>query len=221
MDAIIQTIVIAALPVILAITLHEAAHGYAARHFGDMTAWQAGRVSANPIRHIDPLGSIAVPVGVFLASGGSMLFGWAKPVPVNPDRLRRQEVAWVALAGPAANLVMALGWGAVGKVAESISESVYAFPLGRMADAGIEWNVVLMVLNLLPIPPLDGGRIVQNLLPRQAAWKFGQLEPWGIPLLLILMVAAALGGPNILGYMLGPIVGLLRYGIAVLFQFQY
>lgn len=221
MYATIQNIVIAALPVILAITLHEAAHGFAARHFGDATAWQEGRVSANPIRHIDPLGSIVVPIGVFLVSSGSLLFGWAKPVPVNPDRLRRQDLAWVALAGPAANFVMALGWGVVGKMAESISESVYAFPLGRMADAGIEWNVVLMVLNLLPLPPLDGGRILQSLMPRHAAWKFGQLEPWGIPLLLTLLVAAALGGPDILGYVLGPIIGLIRYGIAVLFQFHY
>jgi Zn-dependent protease len=217
MDAIIQTLAIAALPVIFAITLHEAAHGYAARHFGDPTAWQAGRISLNPLRHIDPIGTILVPIGILLLSAGSFLFGWAKPVPVNFGRLRKpkQDMFWVAAAGPGANLVMALGWAVLLKIIEFSPETVYSLPMKRMADIGIDINLVLMALNLLPLPPLDGGRIVVSLLPYRQAHSFARLEPWGFPILLLLLFTGALGN------ILGPIIGLLRLLIATLFNFYY
>ena len=217
MDTFIQTLVIAALPVIFAITLHEAAHGYAARHFGDLTAWQAGRISLNPLRHVDPVGTLLVPISILLLSAGNFLFGWAKPVPVDFGRLRKpkQDMFWVAAAGPAANLVMALGWAMVLKLVEATPENLYSLPLARMADVGIDINLVLMALNLLPIPPLDGGRITVSLLPHRLAWKYSRLEPWGFPILLLLLFT------GILGSVLGPVVGILRYLVAALFNFQY
>ena len=189
----IQTLAISALPVIFAITLHEAAHGYAARHFGDPTAWQMGRISLNPLRHVDMVGTVIVPAVILLLStlggGGGMLFGWAKPVPVNFGNLRRpkQDMLWVAAAGPGANLVMALGWALVLKLSIGSSAFGYSEALKEMARVGISINGVLMVLNLLPLPPLDGGRIMVSLLPHQAAWKFAQLERWGFPILLGLL----------------------------------
>ena len=217
MDTIIQTLAIAALPVIFAITLHEAAHGYAARHFGDLTAWQAGRISLNPLRHIDLIGTIVVPVSILLLSAGNFLFGWAKPVPVNFSRLRKpkQDMFWVAAAGPGANLFMALAWAVVFKVVEAAPENVYSLPMARMADVGIDINLVLMALNLLPLPPLDGGRIAVSLLPHRLAWNFARVEPWGFPILLVLLFTGALSS------MLGPVIGLLRLLIAALFNFQY
>jgi Zn-dependent protease len=217
MDTFIQTLAIAALPVIFAITLHEAAHGYAARHFGDLTAWQAGRISLNPIRHIDLIGTIVVPVSILLLSAGNFLFGWAKPVPVNFGRLRqpKRDMLWVAAAGPGANLVMALGWATLLKFVESAPDNVYSLPMARMADIGIDVNLVLMALNLLPIPPLDGGRIAVSLLPHRVAWNFARIEPWGFPILLLLLFT------GILGSVLGPVVGILRYSIAGLFNFHY
>lgn len=178
----IQTLAISALPIIFAITLHEAAHGYAARHFGDPTAWQAGRISINPLRHIDPVGTILVPALILLVSGGGLLFGWAKPVPVNFGQLRRpkQDMLWVAAAGPGANLLMALGWAMVLKLVIGMPDFVFAEAMKEMARAGIRINGVLMLLNLLPIPPLDGGRIAVSLLPVRAAWKFAQIEPYGL-----------------------------------------
>jgi Zn-dependent protease len=211
----IQTLAISALPVIFAITLHEAAHGYVAKHFGDLTAAQQGRISLNPLRHIDLLGTIVVPaLTLFL---GGVFFGWAKPVPVDFSRLRKpkQDMFWVALAGPAANLVMALGWALLFKIGHALPANAYSLPLARMADAGIEWNVILMVLNLLPLPPLDGGRIAVSLLPPRAAWQFARIEPWGLPILLLLMFTGILGG------VIGPIIGTVRYLLAVLFQFHY
>lgn len=185
----IQTLAIYALPVIFAITLHEAAHGFVARHFGDSTAWQLGRVSLNPLRHIDPVGTILVPALLLTISGGGVLFGWAKPVPVNFGRLRnpKKDMLWVAAAGPAANLFMALCWASLLKLADIMPDNAYLEPMARMGLAGIEINAALMLLNLLPIPPLDGGRIMVSLLPHHLAWKFAQIERYGFIILLALL----------------------------------
>lgn len=217
MDTLIQTLAIAALPVIFAITLHEAAHGYAARHFGDLTAWQAGRISLNPLRHIDLIGTVVVPVSILLLSAGNFLFGWAKPVPVNFGNLRnpKKDMFWVAAAGPGANLFMALLWAGVLKVVEAAPDNAYSLPLARMADVGIDVNLILMALNLLPLPPLDGGRIAVSLLPHRLAWNFARIEPWGFPILLVLLFT------GILSSILGPVIGLLRLLVAALFNFQY
>jgi Zn-dependent protease len=217
MDTLIQTLAIAALPVIFAITLHEAAHGYAARHFGDLTAWQEGRISLNPLRHVDLIGTIVVPVSILLLSAGNFLFGWAKPVPVNFSRLRnpKKDMFWVAAAGPAANLFMALAWATMMKFVESAPDNVYSLPMARMADLGIDVNLVLMALNLLPIPPLDGGRIAVSLLPHRLAWSFARIEPWGFPILLLLLFTGILNG------ILGPVIGVLRLLVAALFNFHY
>ena len=198
-NQLVQTLAIYALPVLLAITLHEAAHGYVARHFGDMTAYAEGRVSLNPVRHIDLVGTIIVPVLILvlskLAGGAGLLFGWAKPVPVNYSALRRprQHMMWVAAAGPGANLAMALAWAAVFKSADVLPATYFTQPALLMARAGIEVNVILMLLNLLPILPLDGGRIVASLLPTRVALRYARLEPWGFPILLVLLFTSALG----------------------------
>lgn len=194
-ESLIQTLAISALPVIFAITLHEAAHGYAARHFGDPTAWQMGRISLNPLRHIDPVGTIVIPIAILLFSGGSFLFGYAKPVPVDFGRLRnpKQDMFWVAAAGPGANLFMALCWAFLLKMAWLMPSSEFTLPLSEMSKIGIMVNCVLMVLNLLPLPPLDGGRIAVSLLPHNLAWKFAQLERWGFPILLLLLFTGILG----------------------------
>ncbi|MBU0753285.1 MAG: site-2 protease family protein [Gammaproteobacteria bacterium] len=198
MEGLIQTLAIYAIPVIFAITLHEAAHGYVARHFGDPTAWQQGRITLNPIRHVDPVGTILVPVMILLASkiagSSGILFGWAKPVPVNFGRLRnpKKDMLWVAAAGPGANLVMALGWALLLKLAVAMPNNAYSYPLAEMARAGVNVNTVLMLLNLLPLPPLDGGRIAVSLLPHRAAWKFAQIEPYGFVILLLLLFTGLL-----------------------------
>ena len=203
LQAIAQTFALYALPVLLAITLHEAAHGYVARHFGDMTAHAQGRISLNPMRHIDVLGTVVVPLIILVASAGKLLFGWAKPVPVNYSALRkpRQHMALVAAAGPGANLVMALVWVLLLKLSLLIPNNGFAQPLGLMAQAGIFVNLIFMFLNLLPILPLDGGRIVASLLPTRAAWQYARLEPFGLPLLVLLLVT------NVLGFVLEPLVG--------------
>jgi len=199
LNQLVQTVAIYALPVLLAITLHEAAHGYVARHFGDMTAYAQGRISLNPARHIDLVGTIIVPIAILalskLAGGAGMLFGWAKPVPVNYSALRRprQHMLWVAAAGPGANLAMAFAWAAVFKTADVLPANYFTQPLLLMARAGIEVNVVLMLLNLLPILPLDGGRIVASLLPSGLAWRYAKLEPLGFPILLLLIFTSTLG----------------------------
>ncbi|MGX8883448.1 site-2 protease family protein [Methylovorus sp. SPW-M1] len=187
----IQKIAIYALPVIFAITVHEAAHGYAARYFGDMTAHQAGRITLNPLRHIDPIGTILIPA-LTLFFGG-ILFGWAKPVPVDFSRLRhpKKDMLWVAAAGPASNLIMALIWALIWKFAPALSPSM-AVPLSLMAQAGIMINVVLMVLNLLPLPPLDGGRIAVSLLPNHLAEKYAGVERYGFVILLVLLFTGLL-----------------------------
>jgi Zn-dependent protease len=211
----IQTLAVSALPIIFAITLHEAAHGYAARHFGDPTAWKLGRISLNPIQHIDLMGTIVVPAFILLLSGGGMLFGWAKPVPVDFGKLRRpkQDMLWVAAAGPAANLVMALAWALLFKIVLGFPEALYSEALREMAKVGIGINGVLMLLNLLPLPPLDGGRIVVSLLPPRAAWQFSQLERWGLPILLALLF---LGG---LDRILRPLLGVYFSLLTNLFGF--
>ena len=196
---LIQKIAVYALPVIFAITVHEAAHGYAARYFGDMTAYKMGRISLNPLKHIDPFGTILLPA-LTLALGG-ILFGWAKPVPVNFGNLRnpKKDMLWVAAAGPASNLAMAIFWGIVlhftiGSQPDlnNISPTSTAYFLAKMSLAGISINIVLMVLNLLPMPPLDGGRIAVSLLPSQLAYKFAQFERYGFIILILLMASGAL-----------------------------
>ncbi len=186
MDQFVYTLAVNAIPFLLAITLHEAAHGYAARVFGDRTAEMMGRISLNPIKHIDWIGTVAIPSLTLLIGG--VFFGWAKPVPVNTNNLRnpKTDMIWVAAAGPAANLVMAIGWALVFKFSESSA-------LSAIARAGMLWNVGLMALNLLPILPLDGGRIVAGLLPGPLSYKFSRLEPYGLFIVLGLAVAGLLG----------------------------
>ncbi|MEO6976222.1 MAG: site-2 protease family protein [Gallionella sp.] len=207
----IQTVAIGAIPVLFAITLHEAAHGYVARHFGDSTADKAGRISLNPLRHIDPIGTILLPLLTF-AMGG-ILFGWAKPVPVNFAALRnpKKDMLWVAIAGPASNLAMALGWTLIYKLGLTFPENYFADPLLGMAKIGMIINVVLMVLNLLPLPPLDGGRVAVSLLPHRQAFQLAKIEPYGIFILIFLAVTPALS------WILTPIIGLMFKLLSLIF----
>ncbi len=197
MSELIQAITVYALPVLFGITLHEAAHGYVARMFGDPTAWQAGRISLNPIRHIDPMGTIVVPLVLLfstkLLGGGGLLFGWAKPVPVDWSRLRnpKRDMAWVALAGPASNLVMAIIWAISLRLLAEAGASASDF-WARMAIAGVQVNLILMALNLVPLPPLDGGRIVCSILPDRLAYRYSRIEPYGIVILIVLMLTGLL-----------------------------
>mgnify|MGYP000915970517 CR=1 FL=1 len=197
MDESIARLAVIVLPVVLAITLHEAAHGYAALLKGDPTAHLAGRISINPLKHIDPVGTVLVPLlmyfGSMMLGQHGLLFGWAKPVPVNFGALRNPRVGmrWVAAAGPAANLVMAIMWVLLLKLA-IVMDNDYSRPLALMSQAGIGINVVLMVLNLMPILPLDGGRIVESLLPRPLAYRFSRLEPYGMWILLALVFTGLL-----------------------------
>ena len=191
MNEIIQTIAVYALPLLFAITLHEAAHGYVAKYFGDMTAYSQGRVSLNPVVHIDPLGTIVIPTLLYMI-GSPFLFGYAKPVPVNFGNLRKpkQQMAWVALAGPAANLVMAFLWMIFVIVLHVIGvEAEFFF---KMAQAGVSVNLMLFAFNLFPIPPLDGGRILVSLLPHKYAFKFAQIEPYGFFIVMALAYMQAL-----------------------------
>jgi Zn-dependent protease len=208
----IQVIAVYALPVIFAITLHEAAHGWMAQRLGDPTAAQLGRISINPARHVDPVGTLLVP-GLTLALGGAMgafaLFGWAKPVPVDARYFRRpaRDMAWVAAAGPGMNLIMALAWALLAKLVLTVVgmggpdagvSGPLLTPVGadfilRVAVAGIVVNVALMVLNLLPLPPLDGSRVLTALLPPSIGWRYAQLERYGLWILLILLFSGALG----------------------------
>ena len=196
---VIQKIVVWALPVIFAVTVHEVAHGLVAKQLGDNTAKAAGRLTLNPIKHIDPVGTILVP-GILLLMGG-FIFGWAKPVPVDFGRLRnpKRDMALVALAGPMANLLMAIGWALVIKASIWLGIASISMPLVYMGVAGIMINLVLMVLNLLPLPPLDGGRIMVGLLPHAMAYKFSKIEPYGFMILVALLATGILsqviGGP--------------------------
>ena len=203
---LLQVIAIYAIPVVLAITLHEASHGYVAMRFGDTTAYAAGRVSLNPIRHIDPVGTVLFPlallaIGKFIGGGG-ILFGWAKPVPVNFANLDnpKRDMLWVAAAGPLSNLVMALLWAIVLKLGLAVPGYYFAMPLVLMGAAGIFINVIFMVLNLLPLPPLDGGRILVSLLPRRLANAVARIEPYGFVILIVLLFT------GVLGYVLRPLI---------------
>lgn len=209
---VIQKIVIYALPVIFAITVHEAAHGYAAKHFGDMTAFNAGRITLNPVKHIDIFGTILLPLLLFLISKGTFLFGWAKPVPVDFRRLRnpKKDMLWVAAAGPASNFVMAIFWALVMKFALSAPEA-FVLPMALMGKAGVMINIVLMVLNLLPLPPLDGGRIAVSLLPIKLARPFAQIERYGFIILIILLFS------GVLGKILEPLINLAYALISTIF----
>jgi len=187
----VQKIAVSALPIIFAITVHEAAHGYIARYFGDMTAQEQGRITLNPLRHIDPVGTILVPA-VTLVLGG-ILFGWAKPVPVNFSRLRspKKDMLWVAAAGPASNLVMAIFWMLVIKFS-MVVQSGFSEALAYMGAVGIMINLVLMVLNLIPLPPLDGGRIAVSLLPNRLAFQYAKVERYGFFILIALLFTGIL-----------------------------
>lgn len=213
MDNTIQLLAIAALPILFAITLHEAAHGYVARMFGDPTAWQLGRISLNPARHIDPVGTVLLPIVTYLMSG--FMFGWAKPVPVNFGRLRnpKRDMLWVALAGPSANLLMALGWALLLKLMLGTAEFQYSEALRQMAIAGISVNGMFMVLNLMPLLPLDGGRILVSLLPLPAARIFAKTERYGIWILILLLLT------NVLSAILRPMMGLFLHLITSIFGF--
>jgi Zn-dependent protease len=201
MDQYIYVLAVNAVPFLLAITLHEAAHGYAAKMFGDRTAEMLGRITLNPIKHIDWIGTVALPA-LLIVLGSGFIFGWAKPVPVNTRNLRNEktDMIWVAAAGPAANLLMGIGWAIVYRLAESPAIDAIAF-------AGMLWNVGLMVLNLLPILPLDGGRILAGLLPGPLSYKFSRLEPYG------LFIVLGLGLTGILATILTP---LYRGGLQLL-----
>ncbi len=217
-NEITKMIAVFAVPVIFAITLHEAAHGYVARHFGDTTAFALGRISLNPARHIDLVGTIFLPLVTLFATGGRIMFGWAKPVPVNFHALRRpkRDMLWVALAGPAANLVMALMWAAALKIG-ALSGLMQSDFLLQVPIAGVEVNLVFMALNLLPILPLDGGRVVVSLLPGPLAGRFSRLEPFGLPILLGLVVISSYGY-NVLGMFLDPVMVASKSVIATIFQ---
>jgi len=188
-DNLIQTVLVFALPVLFAITIHEAAHGYVARHFGDNTAYVMGRVTLNPIKHIDPVGTILMPLLLYFATSGAFLFGYAKPVPVNFGQLRhpRRDSVWVALAGPASNFIQALLWAVLFTVlaGSGLQERFFL----EMAKAGVLVNLVMCAFNLFPLPPLDGGRVVAGLLPPRAAWTFSRIEPWGFYIVMALVIA--------------------------------
>ncbi len=192
---LVENLAIWTLPVVFAITVHEVAHGWVAKQLGDSTAWMLGRLTLNPLKHIDPVGTLLVP-GLLLALGG-IVFGWAKPVPVTYQNLRhpQRDMALVALAGPLSNLMMALIWAVLMKIGVLLVEALplLALPLLYMGAAGITINIVLLVLNLLPIPPLDGGRVLAGLLPGPWAWRLNQLEPYGIFIVLGLMLTGLLG----------------------------
>ncbi len=199
MNETIQTIAVYALPILFAITLHEAAHAYAARYFGDLTAYSQGRMSLNPAKHIDPIGTIAIPLVLALLNS-PFLFGYAKPVPVDFSRLRhpKKDMLWVALAGPVANLVMALGWMVLFFVLDAAGlDEEYFF---RMAKAGIVTNLVLFAFNMFPVPPLDGGRVMTSLLPNRYAFRFARLEPYGFFIVLALMML------NLLHFWMLPVI---------------
>ncbi len=189
---LIQTVLIYALPVIFAITLHEAAHGYAAQRLGDPTAAMMGRVTLNPLPHIDPIGTILMPLLLYFSTSGAFLFGYAKPVPVRFDRLRhpKRDMVWVALAGPGANLLQALLWGVLLYVlaGSGLTERFFL----EMCKAGMLTNVVMFVFNLFPLPPLDGGRILVGLLPWRQAVMVSRIEPWGFFIVMALVITGVI-----------------------------
>ena len=218
---LIQTVLIYALPVVFAITVHEAAHGYVARHFGDNTAEAMGRVTLNPIKHIDPIGTILMPLMLYFATSGAFLFGYAKPVPVNFGRLRhpKRDMIWVALAGPASNFVQAILWALVlvGLVAAGIDETFFI----KMAQGGVLVNLVMWAFNLFPLPPLDGGRVLAGLLPNGPAQNFlARIEPFGFFIVMGLVLAGIVStfwlrplmdvGYAVINLLISPLTALLR-----------
>jgi len=220
-NQLVQTVLIYALPVVFAITVHEAAHGYAARYFGDNTAWMLGRVTLNPIKHIDPIGTIAMPLLLYFATSGAFLFGYAKPVPVNFGRLRhpKRDMVWVALAGPASNFLQAILWALllVALLAMGIQEPFFV----RMCQAGVLVNLVMWAFNLFPLPPLDGGRVLAGLLPRGGAQELlARIEPYGFFIVMALVIAGVVGtwwlrplmnfGYDAINLLLTPFASLLR-----------
>jgi Zn-dependent protease len=217
---LIQTVLIYALPVIFAITLHEAAHGYAAQRLGDSTAAMLGRVTLNPIVHIDPMGTILMPLLLYFSTGGAFLFGYAKPVPVRFDQLRhpKRDMVWVALAGPAANLAQALLWGVLLYVLAGAGLTERFFL--EMCKAGMLTNVVMFAFNLFPLPPLDGGRILVGLLPWRQAVMFSKIEPWGFFIVMALVITGVVNSLwmrplmgmtfDVLQLLLSPLAALIR-----------
>lgn len=189
---VLRTFLLAVLPILLAITVHEAAHGYAARHYGDRTAEQLGRLTLNPLAHIDLLGTIVVPALLFFTSG--FIFGWAKPVPVVSRNFRdvRKGMRMVAIAGPLSNAVMMFAWAAVMVCSASAPES-FQYPMQKMGQFGVVFNAGLFVLNMLPILPLDGGRFLDTFLPPKASYTFQKIEPYGMWILIGLMLTGLLG----------------------------
>ena len=217
---LIQTVAIYALPVLFAITVHEAAHGYIARHFGDNTAYMMGRLTLNPIKHIDPVGTILMPLLLYVATSGTFLFGYAKPVPVNFGNLRnpKRDMIWVALAGPASNFIQAIVWAVllVVLITSGVQERFFV----EMARAGILVSLVMWAFNLFPLPPLDGGRILVGLLPWRLANQFARIEPFGFFIVLALVLFGIVGtiwlrplmslGYNAIDLLLTPLLALLR-----------
>lgn len=193
--SLIQYAAVAALPLLFAITVHEVAHGWVARRMGDRTAEMLGRLTLNPIKHIDPVGTILVPAILLIAGG--FIFGWAKPVPVDPRNMRhpKRDMAIVAAAGPLSNLAMAVIWALIAKLALTMAPILpwVSVPLVMMGKIGLFLNLILMVLNLLPLPPLDGGRVLTGFLPDPLAMKFAQIEPYGMFILVGLMITGYLG----------------------------
>jgi Zn-dependent protease len=207
----IQTVLVYALPVLFAITIHEAAHGYVARYLGDNTAYMMGRVTLNPFKHIDPVGTIAMPLLLYFATSGAFLFGYAKPVPVNFGQLRhpKRDMVWVALAGPGSNMIQAILW-AIGFVVLAGSGMTEPFFLG-MCKAGVLVNLVMAAFNLFPLPPLDGGRVLTGLLPRKLAYSFSRIEPFGFFIVMALVIMNVVGD-----YWLRPLISLGYSGIDLL-----
>ena len=217
---LIQTILIYALPVLFAITVHEAAHGYAARYFGDNTAYMLGRITLNPLKHIDPVGTIVMPLVLYIATSGAFLFGYAKPVPVNFGNLRnpKRDMVWVALAGPASNFFQAVGWKLllIVLVVSGVQEPFFV----EMAQGGILVNLVMWAFNLFPLPPLDGGRILVGLLPYKQAHQVSRIEPYGFFIVMALVLAGVVTsiwllplmqlGNGAINLLMSPLVALLR-----------
>ncbi|HWI81854.1 site-2 protease family protein [Ramlibacter sp.] len=215
---LVQTVLIYALPVLFAITIHEAAHGYVARALGDNTAYVLGRVTLNPIKHVDLMGTVLMPLMLYFATAGAFLFGYAKPVPVNFGQLRhpKRDMVWVALAGPASNFLQAILWAAAYTllVGSGLSERFFL----EMCKAGVLVNLVMWAFNLFPLPPLDGGRILVGLLPRRMAWSFSRIEPWGFFIVLALVLVGVVGtywlrplihvGYSVLDFLLTPLTAL-------------